>query len=226
MSIKLKDISKSYKTPEGSVQILDEINLDFEEGLTHSITGPSGCGKSTLLNIIGTIDEPDSGKVIYGFRDFSSEFPGDRNPEKLRNTHIGFIFQDHLLMPEFSVFENIILPAIIKGTAKEEYNKKAYELAEVCGIGNILSKNPTKISGGESQRAAVARALINDPELILADEPTGNLDFENSKKVFDLLSSLVKKQAATLLLVTHSDDLAKLTDHSYTLKDKKLSKSF
>lgn len=226
MSIELKDISKSYKTPDGSVHILDKVDLDFEAGLTHSITGPSGCGKSTLLNIIGTIDEPDTGKVIYRFRDLKSEFPGDRNPEKLRNSHIGFIFQDHLLMPEFSVLENIVLPAIIKGTAKEEYNKKADELAEICGIGHILNKNPTKISGGESQRAAVARALINNPELILADEPTGNLDFENSKKVFDLLSSLVKKQSATLLLVTHSEELAKLTDHSYTLKNKKLSKSF
>lgn len=218
--IKLKSISKSY----GSQKILDNISLDVKKGEFISIIGPSGAGKTTLLNIIGTIEDfSASDKTELTLNDIDIHNLNDNEISEFRNKNIGFIFQFHQLLPELNLEENIFLPSLIGNYSKSEYLKKLKDLAKLLGIEKLLKKYPDSISGGERQRVAVARSLINGPKILLADEPTGNLDSKNEQIIMDLFKKLNKELGLTIILVTHNNDFAKISNKCYTLKDGKWS---
>tara|TARA_B100001287_G_scaffold48669_1_gene37692 strand:+ start:2954 stop:3613 length:660 start_codon:yes stop_codon:yes gene_type:complete len=218
--IKLKNISKSY----GSQKILDNISLDVKKGDFISIIGPSGAGKTTLLNIIGTIEDfSASDKTELTLNDIDIHNLNDNEISEFRNKNIGFIFQFHQLLPELNLEENIFLPSLIGKYSKSEYLKKVKDLANLLGIEKLLKKYPDSISGGERQRVAVARSLINGPKILLADEPTGNLDSKNEQIIMDLFKKLNKELGLTIILVTHNNDFAKISNKCYTLKDGKWS---
>jgi len=218
--IKLKNISKSY----GVQKILDNISLDVKQGEFISIIGPSGAGKTTLLNIIGTIEDfSASKKTELTLNDIDIQNLTDNEISEFRNKNIGFIFQFHQLLPELNLEENIFLPSLIGKYSKSEYLKKVKDLAKLLGIEKLLKKYPDSISGGERQRVAVARSLINGPKILLADEPTGNLDSKNEKIIMDLFKKLNKELGLTIILVTHNKDFAKISNKCYTLKDGKWS---
>lgn len=218
--IKLKNISKSY----GSQKILDNISLDVKKGEFISIIGPSGAGKTTLLNIIGTIEDfSASDKTELTLNDIDIHNLNDNEISEFRNKNIGFIFQFHQLLPELNLEENIFLPSLIGKYSKSEYLKKVKDLANLLGIEKLLKKYPDSISGGERQRVAVARSLINGPKILLADEPTGNLDSKNEQIIMDLFKKLNKELGLTIILVTHNNDFAKISNKCYTLKDGKWS---
>ena len=218
--IELKLIDKSY----GNQKILDKISLNIKKGEFISIVGPSGAGKTTLLNIIGTIedfDESEKSKFLINSQDITKL--NDKNLSKFRNNNIGFVFQFHQLLPELTVEENILLPTMIKGDYKDSYNKYFNELILTLGIDGILNKYPNSISGGERQRAAVARAMINKPSILLADEPTGNLDSKNEEEIISLFKKMNKDLGVTIVLVTHNHNFSKLANKCFTLKDGKWS---
>lgn len=218
--IRLKNISKSY----GSQKILDNISLDVKKGDFISIIGPSGAGKTTLLNIIGTIEDfSASDKTELTLNDIDIHNLNDNEISEFRNKNIGFIFQFHQLLPELNLEENIFLPSLIGKYSKSEYLKKVKDLAKLLGIEKLLKKYPDSISGGERQRVAVARSLINGPKILLADEPTGNLDSKNEQIIMDLFKKLNKELGLTIILVTHNNDFAKISNKCYTLKDGKWS---
>jgi lipoprotein-releasing system ATP-binding protein len=218
--IKLNNISKSY----GSQKILDNISLDVKKGDFISIIGPSGAGKTTLLNIIGTIEEfSASDKTELTLNDIDIHNLNDNEISEFRNKNIGFIFQFHQLLPELNLEENIFLPSLIGKYSKSEYLKKVKDLAKLLRIEKLLKKYPDTISGGERQRVAVARSLINGPKILLADEPTGNLDSKNEQIIMDLFKKLNKELGLTIILVTHNKDFAKISNKCYTLKDGKWS---
>ena len=218
--IKLKNISKSY----GSQRILDNISLDVKKGEFISIIGPSGAGKTTLLNIIGTIEDfSASDKTELTLNDIDIHNLNDNEISEFRNKNIGFIFQFHQLLPELNLEENIFLPSLIGKYSKSKYLKKVKDLANLLGIEKLLKKYPDSISGGERQRVAVARSLINGPKILLADEPTGNLDSKNEQIIMDLFKKLNKELGLTIILVTHNNDFAKISNKCYTLKDGKWS---
>ena len=218
--IKLKNISKSY----GSQKILDNISLDVKKGEFISIIGPSGAGKTTLLNIIGTIEDfSASDKTELTLNDIDIHNLNENEISEFRNKNIGFIFQFHQLLPELNLEENIFLPSLIGKYSKSEYLKKLKDLAKLLGIEKLLKKYPDSISGGERQRVAVARSLINGPKILLADEPTGNLDSKNEQIIMDLFKKLNKELGLTIILVTHNNDFAKISNKCYTLKDGKWS---
>ena len=218
--IKLKNISKSYDVQK----ILDNISLDVKKGEFISIIGPSGAGKTTLLNIIGTIEDfSASEKTEFTINDIDIQNLTDNEISEFRNKNIGFIFQFHQLLPELNLEENIFLPSLIGKYSKSEYLKKVKDLAKLLGIEKLLKKYPDSISGGERQRVAVARSLINGPKILLADEPTGNLDSKNEKIIMDLFKKLNKELGLTIILVTHNNDFAKISNKCYTLKDGKWS---
>ena len=218
--IKLKNISKSY----GSQKILDNISLDVKKGEFISIIGPSGAGKTTLLNIIGTIEDfSASDKTELTLNDIDIHNLNDNEISEFRNKNIGFIFQFHQLLPELNLEENIFLPSLIGKYSKSEYLKKLKDLAKLLGIEKLLKKYPDSISGGERQRVAVARSLINGPKILLADEPTGNLDSKNEQIIMDLFKKLNKELGLTIILVTHNNNFAKISNKCYTLKDGKWS---
>jgi len=219
--IELKSVSKSF----GNQKILDKISLDIKKGEFISIVGPSGAGKTTLLNIIGTIedfDKSEKSKFLINSQDITKL--SDKNLSKFRNDNIGFVFQFHQLLPELTVEENILLPSMIKGDNKDSSDKYFIELISTLGIDDILKKYPNSISGGEKQRAAVARAMINKPSILLADEPTGNLDSKNEKEIISLFKKMNKDFGVTIVLVTHNLNFSKLADKCFTLKDGKWSK--
>ena len=214
--IELKNISKDF----GKQKILNDISLAIKKGEFVSIIGPSGAGKTTLLNIIGTIESFNNNKnskLILNENEIKNL--NDNQLSDFRNKNIGFIFQFHQLLPELNLEENIILPAMIGNVPKKSYSKKANELAKLLGIEGILKKYPDSISGGERQRVAVARALINDPTILLADEPTGNLDSKNEQIIMNFFKKLNTEMGLTIILVTHNKDFAKISDKIYTLKD-------
>ena len=218
--IKLKNISKSYDVQK----ILDNISLDVKKGEFISIIGPSGAGKTTLLNIIGTIEDfSASEKTEFTINDIDIQNLTDNEISEFRNKNIGFIFQFHQLLPELNLEENIFLPSLIGKYSKSEYLKKVKDLAKLLGIEKLLKKYPDSISGGERQRVAVARSLINGPKILLADEPTGNLDSKNEQIIMDLFKKLNKELGLTIILVTHNNDFAKISNKCYTLKDGKWS---
>ena len=214
--IELKNVSKNF----GKQKILNDISFEIKKGEFVSIIGPSGAGKTTLLNIIGTIESfnnNDDSRLILNENEIKNL--NDNQLSDFRNKNIGFIFQFHQLLPELNLEENIVLPAMIGNTAKKSYQKKAKELAELLGIEGILKKYPDSISGGERQRVAVARALINNPTILLADEPTGNLDSKNEQIIMNFFKKLNTEMGLTIILVTHNKDFAKISDKIYTLKD-------
>ena len=216
--IELKLIDKSY----GNQKILDKISLNIKKGEFISIVGPSGAGKTTLLNIIGTIedfDKSEKSKFLINSQDITKL--NDKDLSKFRNDNIGFVFQFHQLLPELTVEENILLPTMIKGDEKDSSDKYFIELISILGIDNILNKYPNSISGGERQRAAVARAMINKPSILLADEPTGNLDSKNEEEIISLFKKVNKDLGVTIVLVTHNHNFSKLADKCFTLRDGK-----
>ena len=216
--ISVKNISKTYNNKK----VLDKIDLEIKQGEIVSIIGPSGAGKTTLLNIISTLDKPDNNtlsELIIDKIDVTNL--NDSKLSKFRNTQIGFIFQFHELLPEFSAIENVIIPAIIKGKNKESSIKKAMEILDSLGLSKVINQQPSQLSGGEQQRVAVARALINDPKIIFADEPSGNLDSKSSELLHKLFFDLRKKHNITFVIVTHNKDLSNMTDRKLNLVDGK-----
>ena len=211
-----KNLTKNY----GELQILKGVNLEVNKGEIVSIVGASGAGKSTLLQIIGTLDHPNSGQVLIDNVDIFSL--NAKKMAEFRNQKIGFIFQFHHLLPEFSALENIMMPALINKQSKKEAEKKASFFLDYLQISHRANHKPNEMSGGEQQRVAIARALINEPAIILADEPTGNLDSQNSEAIFQLINNLRKELNQTFVIVTHNDDLALQCDRILKMVDGKI----
>ena len=211
--ISISDIHKSY----GDVEVLKGISLEVQKGEIVSIVGKSGAGKTTLLQIVGTLLRPDSGKVLIGGVDVTAL--SDKELSRFRNRNLGFVFQGHQLLPEFTAIENVMLPALINDGTRKQSEAKAAELLEYLNLGHRLYHKPREMSGGEQQRVAVARALINGPEVILADEPSGNLDTINKEELHKLFFDLRDKFNQTFVIVTHDMGLAQMSDRMVTMKD-------
>lgn len=218
--IKAANISKSF----GKKKVIDNIDLNVEKGEIVSIVGPSGAGKTTLMNIIGTLDKPDSDNYSLLINKVETNKLMENEISKFRNTVLGFVFQFHELLPEFTAKENICIPAMIKGVQKKEYLEKSEILMDILNISKIMDQRPNELSGGEQQRVAVARALINEPKVLLADEPSGNLDSYNAKKLYELFFELRKKMDLTIINITHNKELSDLSDRKLRLIDGKWSK--
>ena len=211
--IDVKNITKSF----GSLQVLKGIDLHIDKGEVVSIVGPSGAGKTTLLQIIGTLDRPDNGQVIVDGIDtikLSTKKLAD-----FRNQHLGFVFQFHQLLPEFTAIENIMIPAYITGVSQKQARQRAKELLDFMGLADRATHKPNELSGGEKQRVAVARALVNNPAVILADEPSGSLDTKNKEELHQLFFDLRDKFGQTFVIVTHDETLASITDRTIHLRD-------
>ncbi|WP_314321637.1 ABC transporter ATP-binding protein [Prevotella nigrescens] len=211
--IEIKGVTKSF----GSLQVLKGIDLRIEKGEIVSIVGPSGAGKTTLLQILGTLDKPDSGSVVVDGIETSTL--STNKLSEFRNIHLGFVFQFHQLLPEFTAIENIMIPAYIAGMKPKEARSRAEELLAFMGLSDRATHKPNELSGGEKQRVAVARALMNNPAVILADEPSGSLDSKNKEELHKLFFELRDKFGQTFVIVTHDETLATLTDRTIHLKD-------
>lgn len=213
--ISIKELEKTYVSASEKLTVLRNLNLEVEEGSKIAIVGESGSGKSTLLNIIGGIDKPTSGSVRAGSWEVNSL--SEAQIVQYRSSFIGLIFQFHYLLKDFTALENVCMPALIAGCPKKEAEEKACQLLADVGVSERMKHLPSQLSGGERQRVAAARALMNNPQIILADEPTGNLDPANAEKIGELLFSMVDKYKKTLLLVTHDKALAEKADISYRI---------
>lgn len=224
MLVEIQHLKKLYESPGGGQPrlVLEDISLSLDKGASVAVVGPSGSGKSTLLNIIGTLDKPDSGSVLLEGVNLAEHSPDEL--AGIRNRKIGFIFQLHHLLPQCTVLENVLIPAIprIKETAEENIRARARELLERVGLVSHLDHHPAQLSGGEQQRVAVVRALINKPALVLADEPTGSLDQETAHGLSQLLIDLNKQENVALITVTHSKELAQQMERKYRLESGKL----
>jgi lipoprotein-releasing system ATP-binding protein len=219
--LKAENIYKSFKTVKKvSLEILKGISLEIEAEKITVIVGASGAGKSTLLHLLGALDRPDSGEVIYKNNDIFKL--SDERLAKFRNKNIGFIFQFHHLLPEFTALENVAIPQMINGTSLKDASEKSKELLETVGLSERAEHKPAELSGGEQQRVAVARALANNPQIIFADEPTGNLDSANSDAIHKLIVELKEKYNKTFVIVTHNQNLVELADKVFEIKDGKL----
>ncbi len=216
--IDIKGITKSF----GSLKVLKGIDLHIDKGEVASIVGPSGAGKTTLLQIIGTLDKPDNGSIIIDGTDLRTL--GRNKLAEFRNKHIGFVFQFHQLLPEFTAIENIMIPAFIAGASKSQARERAEELLDFMGLKDRAMHKPNELSGGENQRVAVARALVNHPAVILADEPSGSLDSKNKAELHKLFFDLRDKYGQTFVIVTHDENLASITDRTIEMRDGLLEK--
>ena len=211
--IELNNITRSF----GSLQVLKGISLNIDKGEVVSITGPSGAGKTTLLQIMGSLDKPDGGNVLYNGQDITRL--NEKELSSFRNRHIGFVFQFHQLLPEFTALENITIPMLIAGQGMRQANVRAKELLGLLGLADRADHKPSELSGGEKQRIAVARALANQPDVILADEPSGSLDTKNKKELHELFFKLREQLGQTFVIVTHDESLAAMTDRTIHLLD-------
>ena len=211
--ITIRNITKSF----GTLKVLKGIDLDINKGEIVSIVGPSGAGKTTLLQIMGTLDRPDTGSVCVDGIDTTTL--SRRELSNFRNRHLGFVFQFHQLLPEFTALENIMIPAFIAGTPNKEAKQRAKELLDFMGLTERASHKPNELSGGEKQRIAVARALVNNPEVILADEPSGSLDTQNKAELHQLFFDLRDRFGQTFVIVTHDESLASITDRTIHMRD-------
>ena len=216
--IKLEGITKSF----GSLQVLKGIDLEINKGEIVSIVGPSGAGKTTLLQIMGTLDEPDAGVVQIDGTMVSRM--KEKELSAFRNKNIGFVFQFHQLLPEFTALENVMIPALIAGVSSKEAHERAMKILDFMGLVDRASHKPNELSGGEKQREAVARALINDPAVILADEPSGSLDTHNKEDLHQLFFDLRDRLGQTFVIVTHDEGLAKITDRTVHIVDGMIKK--
>lgn len=204
----------------GSLTVVDDVSLTVEKGEVISITGASGAGKSSLLHLLGSLDKPDAGKVIIdGIELFSLN---NKKQSSFRNKHLGFVFQFHHLLPEFTAVENVAVPLWISGKAKKEALKTAASMLELVGLSARLDNKPSELSGGEQQRVAIARALVNKPSIVMADEPTGNLDSNNATAIHELFLTLSTTLNQTFIMVTHNETLAAMTDRTLIMKDGKI----
>jgi lipoprotein-releasing system ATP-binding protein len=211
--IQIENITKSF----GDLQVLKGVNLSIGKGEVVSIVGPSGAGKTTLLQIIGTLDKPDAGSIRFNGEELTRL--GSKRLAAFRNKHIGFVFQFHQLLPEFTALENIIIPALVAGRKRKEAEAEALELLHVLGLSERANHKPAELSGGENQRVAVARALINHPDVVLADEPSGNLDSHNKEELHKLFFELRDRLGQTFIIVTHDERLASYTDRTIRMVD-------
>lgn len=209
-----KNIHKSY----GDVEVLKGVDVEIKKGEVVAIVGPSGAGKTTLLQILGTLDKANSSDALK-INDTNINNLSDKSLSKFRNNHIGFIFQFHQLLPEFTALENVCIPAFIAGRNKQDTEKEAREILEFLGLSHRIQHKPSELSGGEQQRVAVARSLINKPDVIFADEPSGNLDTESSKNLHELFFTLRDKYDQTFVIVTHNTELANMADRKLEMKD-------
>ena len=211
--IQVRNIKKSF----GSLEVLKGIDLDIERGKVVSIVGPSGAGKTTLLQIMGTLDKADCGSVVIDGIDVMRL--SDAKRSTFRNKHMGFVFQFHQLLPEFTALENVMMPALIGGTSRREARKRAEELLAFMGLSGRSSHKPNELSGGEKQRVAVARALVNKPDVVFADEPSGSLDTHNKQELHSLFFDLRDRMGQTFVIVTHDEQLANLADRKISMQD-------
>lgn len=218
--IELKNVNKIYKTKVEEIHILKDVNLSFSKGDFASIQGKSGSGKTTLLNILGLLDVPTNGELKIDGN--SVDYKNEKIKNRIRNEKIGFVFQFHYLLNEFTALENVMIPALInKKRDKKEIREKAEELLGLVGLQDRITHKPLELSGGEKQRVAIARSMINNPEIILADEPTGNLDSETSDVINSLFKKINKEKDQSIIIVTHSAELANLATYKYKIeKDK------
>ena len=217
-----ENLIKTYQSTKNKLEVLKSISMDITEKKISVIIGASGAGKSTLLHLLGGLDRPDSGKIF-----FNNENIFDHNDDKLanfRNKNVGFVFQFHHLLPEFTAIENVAIPQMISGKSFSAAVKRSKELIESVGLSNRANHKPAELSGGEQQRVAVARALANDPAIIFADEPTGNLDSANSEIINQIIVSLRDRLNKTFIIVTHNSELVKLADEVFEMKDGKCEK--
>jgi len=212
----VKNLKKVYKTGDTFLSILNGLNLSIKKGEVVAIVGSSGSGKSTLLNLIGGLDKPTSGIIILNNKHI--EKTTEKELSEFRNSNIGFIFQFHHLLSEFTVVENVMIPYLILNFNRNKAYERSIELLKILGIYDKRDYKPSKLSGGESQRAAIARALVNSPEIILADEPTGNLDLKTAEDIKELLFSVTKKLGHTMVIVTHNESISNMADVTYLLK--------
>ena len=217
--VEVINVSKSYGRGEAATSVLKDVSLQVQAGEAIAIVGPSGCGKSTLLNLMGGLDEPTSGKIMFDGQDLLTL--DQRALARLRNRHVGFIFQLHHLLPQLSVLENVLIPTMVRydGGPVEQVEKRARALLERVGLSHRLTHRPGQLSGGERQRVAVVRALINQPKLLLADEPTGALDHASAEQLIELLLELNREQGVALVLVTHAREHAARTGRVLELQD-------
>ncbi|MBQ8257146.1 MAG: ABC transporter ATP-binding protein [Bacteroidaceae bacterium] len=211
--VDIKDITKNF----GDLQVLRGVNLHIGKGEVISIVGPSGAGKTTLLQLVGTLDKPTSGSILFNGKELCRMSDGEL--ATFRNRHIGFVFQFHQLLPEFTALENVMMPALIAGRNRKEVEKEAMELLAVMGLKERATHKPSEMSGGENQRVAVARALINRPDVVLADEPSGSLDSKNKEELHKLFFELRDRYGQTFLIVTHDEGLAAITDRTIRMVD-------
>ncbi len=215
--MELKHIRRTYGTKETELDILTDVNLSLHAGEIVALVGPSGSGKSTLLHIAGLLDTPTSGSIIVNGRDVSTA--SDRERTRLRQKAIGFVYQSHLLLPDFNALENVMLPQLIAGVTPKKAKEHAQELLELVGLADRLTHRSGQLSGGEQQRVAIARALANQPTVLLADEPTGNLDPKTADSVFETLMKLVRQTGLSALIATHNPELAAQMDRQVTVRN-------